>query len=123
MVDASLSNVEKFSPKVAKVVQNEIVVRLMDSFSNPVTSLQSQLRFQPVNNHSFLRWTFVDNNNGSYVGQYQARDLGRYNVCVTFEDKHLSPCPFEIDVYESEFCKYIDRVSILISQYGIFYDS
>ncbi|XXG51751.1 hypothetical protein AAC387_Pa03g0252 [Persea americana] len=114
VVDASLSNVEKFSPKVAKVVQNEIVVHLMDSFSNPVVSQQSQLRFQPVNNQSFLRWTFVDNNNGSYVGQYQARDLGRYNVCVTFEDKHLSPCPFEIDVYEREYFPkaYDDNISV-----------
>lgn len=110
MVEVSLSKVKTFSPKVAKVVQNEIVVQLMDSFSNPVLSQQSQLSFQisPVNKQSLLRWTFVDKNNGSYVGQYQAQDLGKYNVCVSFEDKHLSPCPFEIDVYESEFCDYID---------------
>ncbi|XLR61116.1 hypothetical protein S83_011788 [Arachis hypogaea] len=34
-VNGSLSNVVKFSFKVAKMLENEILVQLMDSFANP----------------------------------------------------------------------------------------
>ncbi|XP_058067826.1 protein GAMETE EXPRESSED 2 isoform X2 [Magnolia sinica] len=105
MVDASQSSIVKFVPRVAKHVINELVVQLMDSFSNPVTSQQKKLSFEidPIRNSSFLRWDFIDNKDGSYFGYYLPTILGTYKISILFEDKHLSPSPFEISVHEREY--------------------
>ncbi|XP_020976556.1 protein GAMETE EXPRESSED 2 isoform X2 [Arachis ipaensis] len=75
-VNGSLSNVVKFSSKVAKMSENEILVQLMDSFSNPVLAQQSS---------------------------YMAKDVGTYEICASFDGKDILPCPFSINVYSSEY--------------------
>lgn len=95
----------QFVPKVPKLVENEILVQLVDSFSNPVTFQQTKLslEFRSYNSSGFLIWTFEDKMNGSYIGHYIANDIGSYEICISFEDKHLSPCPFSAFVYSSKF--------------------
>ncbi|XP_077238223.1 gamete expressed 2 [Tasmannia lanceolata] len=116
MVDTSLSSVVKFAPNVTRLVRNDVIVELMDQFSNPVLSQHSKLSLKtgPVNNSGFLRWRFVDNEDGSYVGYYLARDLGSYNICVSFEDKSLSPCPFEVNVYKREYFPQVNNDTISV---------
>ncbi|KAF6176765.1 hypothetical protein GIB67_031576 [Kingdonia uniflora] len=111
-----LSKVVKFVAKVPKLIKNEIAVQLVDSFSNPVSLQQRKisLEVRSVNNSGFLAWTFVDNNNGSYTGHYLAKEIGAYEICVSFEDKYLSPCSFWIYVYSSEYFPkaYNDTISV-----------
>ncbi|KAJ4955934.1 hypothetical protein NE237_012717 [Protea cynaroides] len=104
-VDVSLSGVVKFVPKVSKLVRNEIVVNLMDSFSNPILSQQSKLSLEigSVNNSGFSNWNFSDHRNGSYIGYFLAKDVGTYEMCISFERKRLSPCPFGVNVYSGEY--------------------
>ena len=103
-VNISVSRVVKFPPKALKLVRNEVVVQLMDSLSNPVLSEQSKLNLELVsdNKTGFSSWMFTDNNDGSYTGHYLAMEVGTYQMCVSFEGKQLSPCPFEINVYGSK---------------------
>lgn len=99
-------------------MKNEVLVQLMDAFSNPILSQQTKLAFQidSVNSSSFMRWAFADNEDGSYIGYYLARDLGAYNICISFEDKNLPPCPFEIHVHESKSQKqYLYYITCYIS--------
>ncbi|XP_038991742.1 protein GAMETE EXPRESSED 2-like [Hibiscus syriacus] len=104
-VNISVSGVVAFAPKALKLVRNEIVVQLMDSFSNPVVSETSKLRIvlTSVEKPGFSNWMFVDNNDGSYIGHYLAMEVGTYEMCVLFEGNHFSPCPFAINVYGSEY--------------------
>ncbi|XP_062104334.1 protein GAMETE EXPRESSED 2 [Humulus lupulus] len=106
-VNISLSRVVKFSPKVPKLIKNEVVVELMDSFHNPVMSQQSRLKLEVAasmkNASGFLSWKFLDNNNGSYTGHYTAKDIGNYQICASFDGKSFDPCPFEVNVYSSEY--------------------
>lgn len=95
----------KFSPKAPKLVRNEVVVQLMDSFSNPVVSEQSKLNLELAttgNMTGFSSWMFVDNNDGSYTGHYLSMEVGTYEMCILFDGKNLSPCPFVINVYGSK---------------------
>lgn len=104
LVDTSLSNVQRFTPYVRRCVKNEVVVQLVDSYQNPVLAEQTKLNFQvfSVNSSNFMKWEFLDKGNGSYTGHYMAKDLGAYKICIFFEDRHLSPCPFEVHAYESK---------------------
>lgn len=107
----SLSSVVKFDHKVKLSVENEVVVRLVDSFMNPVVSFESKLKFQlisgsittPGSTMSFVPKEFVDNRDGSYTAHYVARGLGSYGICVLYEDKQLAPCPFEVTVLAGNF--------------------
>lgn len=103
-VNISLSGVLKFSPKVPKLIKNEIIVQLLDSFQNPVLSQQSRLKLEIVsrNNSEFSSWMFVDNNDGSYTVHYLAKDVGTYEICASFNGKSFSPCPFGVNVYSSK---------------------
>lgn len=95
-----------FDPRVKRKVGNEVLVRLVDSFMNPVVSLESTLRFQltsanittPMNTSSFVAGEFVDNKDGSYTAHYVARYPGSYSMCIQLEDGQLAPCPFEVYV-------------------------
>ena len=93
------------APKVPKLIKNEIVVQLMDAFSNPVLSQQSLLSLEiaSANRSGFSNGMFVDNNDGSYTCQYLAEDVGTYEICVSFDGKHFAPCPFEVNVYSGKF--------------------
>ncbi|XVF66194.1 hypothetical protein PTKIN_Ptkin10aG0015900 [Pterospermum kingtungense] len=104
-VNISLSGVVKFAPKAPKLVRNEVVVQLMDSFSNPVLSEQSKLNLELASGNmtGFSTWMFVDNNDGSYTGHYLSLEVGTYEMCTSFDGKKLSPCPFMINVYGSEY--------------------
>ncbi|PON88358.1 1,4-alpha-glucan-branching enzyme [Trema orientale] len=106
-VNISLSGVVKFAPKVPKLIKNEVVVQLMDSFHNPVMSQQSRLKLEVAssmkNTSGFSSSMFLDNNDGSYTGHYTAKDTGTYQICASFDGKRFSPCPFEVNVYSSEY--------------------
>ncbi|KAJ7955133.1 protein GAMETE EXPRESSED 2 [Quillaja saponaria] len=115
-VNISVSGVRKFSPKVPKLLMNEIIVQLKDSFLNPVPSQQSRLKLEiaSINSSGFSTWNFVDNNDGSYSGQYMAKEVGTYEVCASFDGNRFSPCPFGVNVYTSEYfpTAYNDTISI-----------
>ncbi|KAK9288766.1 hypothetical protein L1049_017230 [Liquidambar formosana] len=115
-VDISLSGVVKFAPKVPKLIKNEVLVQLLDSFFNPLLSQQSRLKLEigSVNSSGFQTWMFVDNGNGSYVGNYLAKDVGTYELCASFDGNRFSPCPFGVNVYSSEYFPkaYNDTISV-----------
>ncbi|KAF2300171.1 hypothetical protein GH714_010338 [Hevea brasiliensis] len=115
-VNVSLSKVVKFAPKVPKLTENEIWVQLMDTFSNPVLSQQSLLKLEiaSVNRSGFSTGMFVDNDDGSYTCQYMARDVGTYEMCVSFDGIRFSPCPFGVNVYGGEYFPkaYDDKISV-----------
>ncbi|KAL3812927.1 hypothetical protein ACJIZ3_014195 [Penstemon smallii] len=68
MVNVSLSGVVKFATKVPKMVKNEIVVRLVDSYYNPILLQESKLKLEiaSINKSAFSAWMFLDNHNGEY---------------------------------------------------------
>ncbi|KAI3968530.1 hypothetical protein MKX01_007840 [Papaver californicum] len=115
-VNIELSKVVQYVAKVPKVVENQISVELVDSFFNFVAFQQTKLSFEyrVVNSSGLLIWTFEDKMNGSYVGHSAAKDIGSYEICVSFGDKHLSPCPFWVFVYSREYFPkaYNDAVSV-----------
>ncbi|KAK3001560.1 hypothetical protein RJ639_021183 [Escallonia herrerae] len=115
-VNASLSRVVDYAPKVPKLIKNKILVELRDSFSNPVMFQQSKLKLDisSINKSEFSTWGFVDNKNGSYTGSYRVKDVGTYEICASLSGKHVLPCPFGVNVYSSEhFPKaYNDAVSV-----------
>ncbi|KAJ9699630.1 hypothetical protein PVL29_005479 [Vitis rotundifolia] len=114
-VNMTLSGVVKYAPKVPKLIKNEIVVKLLDSFSNPIMLQQSRLKLEIGSiNSSGLSWMFVDNNDGSYVAHYLAKDVGTYELCASFDGNHFLPCPFGVNVYSSEYFPkaYDDVVSV-----------
>ncbi|XP_019107950.2 protein GAMETE EXPRESSED 2 isoform X1 [Beta vulgaris subsp. vulgaris] len=104
-VNMSLSSVVKYEPKVQKLVRNEVIIQVMDSFYNPVLSQQSKLKVEigSINHSDFVTWMFVDNNNGSYTGQYQINDTGTFELCATFNGNKFLPCPFGVNVYNSDY--------------------
>lgn len=104
-VNLSLSGMVEYAPKVSKMIRNDIIVHLMDSYSNPVQLQHSKLKLEiaSVNRSGFSTWMFVDNNDGSYTAGYLAKDVGTYEICASFEGQHLRPCPFGVNVYSSKF--------------------
>nr|XP_009757468.1 PREDICTED: protein GAMETE EXPRESSED 2 [Nicotiana sylvestris] len=115
-VNISLSGPVKFSPKVAKLTQNEIIVRLMDSYSNPVVLQQSKLKLEigSVNRSGFSTWTFIDNKDGTYNGSYMAKDVGTYELCASFDGMRFMPCPFGVNVYTSEYFPRVQNDSVWV---------
>ncbi|GMH08294.1 hypothetical protein Nepgr_010134 [Nepenthes gracilis] len=115
-VNITLSGVVKYSPQVQKKMKNEIIVRLMDSFYNPVLGGQSKLKLEigSINDSGFKTWTFVDNNDGSYIGHYLLKDVGSYELCASFDGHRFLPCPFGVNAYSSEYFPraYDDSVSV-----------
>ncbi|KAH9683533.1 protein GAMETE EXPRESSED 2 [Citrus sinensis] len=115
-VNMTLSGVVKFTPKVAKLITHEVVVQLLDSYSNPVLSQQSRLKLEitSMNSSGFSSWMFVDNNDGSYSGHYLAMDVGTYEMCVSYDGTNFSLCPFLVNVYSSQYFPkaYDDKVSV-----------
>ena len=100
----SMSGVVKYGPKTEKIVKNEVIVQLLDSFSNPVLSQGSNLKLEmgSINNSNFMTGMFEDNNNGTYTVQYQVNDTGTYELCVSFKGEEFFPCPFGVNVYNSK---------------------
>ncbi|GMJ12238.1 gamete expressed 2 [Hibiscus trionum] len=124
-VNISVSGVVQFAPKALKLVRNEIVVQLMDSFSNPVVSESSKLKLVLTSVHKpgFSHWMFEDNNDGSYTGHYLAMEVGTYELCALFEGYHFSPCPFAVNVYGSNyFPKAYDDIISLWEDESISFD-
>ncbi|KAL9256842.1 GAMETE EXPRESSED 2-like protein [Drosera capensis] len=103
VVNTSLSGVLKYAPKIQKQMKNEIVVQLMDSFHNPVTSQQGKLELKigSMNNSGFVSWTFLDNNDGSYVGEYLLKDVDTYEICASFDGYCFLPCIFGVNAYSN----------------------
>ncbi|KAK6161087.1 hypothetical protein DH2020_004468 [Rehmannia glutinosa] len=116
VVNVSLSGVVKFAEKVPKLVKNEIVVQLMDSYFNPVLLQESKLKLEiaSINRSAFQTWMFSDNNDGSYSVNYLAQDVGTYEICASYSGEHFIPCPFGVNVYNNEYFPqaYNDTVSV-----------
>lgn len=95
----------KFAPKVSKLIKNEIVVQLMDSYHNPVLLQQSKLKLEiaSINRSASSTWTFSDNNDGYYTGSYLANDVGTYELCASYDGNRFVPCPFGVNVYSGKF--------------------
>ncbi|CAH2044666.1 unnamed protein product [Thlaspi arvense] len=104
-VNVTACSVTQFSAKVLKEIKNEFVVLLVDGFYNPVPSQPSRLKLDitSANTSSFTTWNFVDNNDGTYTGSYLAMEVGTYRMCVTFDNKTIQPCPFDVNVYSSGY--------------------
>ncbi|GAB2295199.1 hypothetical protein Dimus_029374 [Dionaea muscipula] len=115
-VNTSLSGVVKYAAKVQKQMKNEIIVKLVDSFYNPVVLQHSKLNLEiaSINNSGFVSWMFVDNNDGSYMGHYLVKDVGTYELCASFDGYRFLPCPFGVNAYSSEYFPkaYDDPVSV-----------
>ncbi|KAK4477843.1 hypothetical protein RD792_017106 [Penstemon davidsonii] len=105
VVNVSLSGVVKFATKVPKMVKNEIVVRLVDSYYNPIPLQESKLKLEiaSINKSAFSAWMFLDNHNGSYTATYLANDVGTYEICASYDGHRFLPCPFGVNVYNSEY--------------------
>nr|TKR98732.1 hypothetical protein D5086_0000200490 [Populus alba] len=104
-VNVSLSTIQKFSLRAPKMIENEMAVQLVDSFFNPVLSQQSRLTLEiaSVNKSGFSSGMFVDNDNGTYCIRYAVKDVGAYEMCVSFDGKRLSPCPLGVNMYGVEY--------------------
>ncbi|KAK4737674.1 hypothetical protein R3W88_001371 [Solanum pinnatisectum] len=115
-VNTSLSGLVKPSPKVPKLTKNEVTVQLMDSYSNPVLLQQSKLELEisSVNSSGSSIWTFSDNKNGTYSGNYLAKDVGTYELCASFDGMRLMPCPFGVNVYTSEYFPRVQNDSVWV---------
>ncbi|KAE8807088.1 protein GAMETE EXPRESSED 2 [Hordeum vulgare] len=121
-VDTSLSSAPMFDPRIKRSVKNNVTVRLVDSFMNPVVSLEPQLRLQltsanitaPMNTSSFTAGEFVNNKDGSYTAHYVAKFLGLYGMCIMFENRQLTPCPFQVLVLPDEYFSEVrdDNISV-----------
>ncbi|KAL1548471.1 protein GAMETE EXPRESSED 2 [Salvia divinorum] len=105
VVNISLSGVVSFAEKVVKMVKNDIVVRLVDSYSNPVLLQESHLRLEiaSINRSAFSTWDFAENNNGLYTVNYLANDIGTYEMCASYKGERFVPCPFGVHVYNYEY--------------------
>ncbi|CAH8359497.1 unnamed protein product [Eruca vesicaria subsp. sativa] len=115
-VNVATCSVTQFNAKVRKEIKNDIVVLLVDGFNNPVPSQPSRLKLEitSANTSSFTTWKFVDNTDGTYTGSYLVMDVGTYQMCVSFDDKHIQPCPFDVNVYSSGYFPkaYDDEVNV-----------
>lgn len=102
IVNIRKSSVIKFEANVKISTKSEVVVQLLDSSKNPISSSGSNLHLQiGANNDSIITaYPFIEMNNGLYHGYYVVREVGVYNVCVLLEDNALAPCPFEVQVHE-----------------------
>ncbi|XP_010547016.1 PREDICTED: protein GAMETE EXPRESSED 2 isoform X2 [Tarenaya hassleriana] len=110
------SSVTQFNAKVPKQIKNELVVLLLDNFYNPVLSQSSRLKLEitSANTSGFTTWPFVDNHDGTYTGSYLVMEVGTYRMCVIFDNAHIRPCPFDINVYSGEYFPkaYDDTVNV-----------
>ncbi|KAL0414762.1 UNVERIFIED_CONTAM: protein GAMETE EXPRESSED 2 [Sesamum radiatum] len=104
-VNVSLSGVVKFAQKVPKLIKNEIVVQIVDSYYNPVLLQQSKLKLEiaSLNKSASSTWMFSDDNYGTYSGSYLAKDVGTYEICASYNGERFIPCPFGVNVYNSEY--------------------
>ncbi|CAI8590125.1 unnamed protein product [Vicia faba] len=104
-VNITLSSVVRFSSKVPKLLKNEIVVQVLDSYLNPVLSQESRLKLEitSTNRSGFSTWDTIDNEDGSYTCSYMVKDVGTYEICASFDGMHFLPCPLSINVYSNEY--------------------
>ncbi|XP_010027085.2 protein GAMETE EXPRESSED 2 [Eucalyptus grandis] len=104
-VNMSVSGVVKYDAKVPKLIKNEVVVRLMDSFYNPIISQHSRLKLEIVSTNSSgsSSWVFTDNGDGSYTVYYIAPDIGTYEMSAAIDGNRFASSPQRINVYGSEY--------------------
>ncbi|KAF8017474.1 hypothetical protein BT93_H2599 [Corymbia citriodora subsp. variegata] len=115
-VNMSVSGVVKYDAKVPKLIKNEVVVRLMDTFYNPIISQHPRLKLEIVSTNSSesSSWGFTDNNDGSYTAYYTAPDVGTYEMSAAIDGNRFASSPQWINVYGSEYFPkaYEDAVSV-----------
>ncbi|XP_020592213.1 protein GAMETE EXPRESSED 2-like isoform X2 [Phalaenopsis equestris] len=105
LVDTVKSKVVNSESEVRSIGKIEILVELVDSFWNYVPSQEANLKLQlqGPNNTSLLKTTFIESKDGLYIGYYLPTSPGSFNICVSFEEKILSPCPVKFHVHESKY--------------------
>ncbi|CAN6449712.1 unnamed protein product [Victoria cruziana] len=115
-VDVNTSSIQKIERAVRRQVDNAVLIRLTDSFSNPIYSQKSKMKLvvDPKLNSSFTSGLFEEYENGSYVGHYVANQTGTYEVCVLYQDQKLDPCPFEVQAYDSDYFPEAKNLSLSI---------
>ncbi|XP_056168566.1 protein GAMETE EXPRESSED 2 isoform X2 [Syzygium oleosum] len=115
-VNMSVSGVVKYDAKVPKLINNEVVVRLMDTFYNPIVSQHARLKLEIISTNSSgsSSWDFTDNNDGSYTVYYVAPDVGTYEMSAALDGNRFASSPLRINVYGSEYFPkaYEDAVSV-----------
>ncbi|KFK40717.1 gamete expressed 2 protein [Arabis alpina] len=115
-VNVAACSVTQFNAKVPKEIKNEIVVLLLDGYYNPVPLQPYRLKLEitSANTSSFTTWEFVDNNDGTYIGSYLAMEVGTYRMCVSFDNEHIQPCPFDVNVYSNGYFPkaYDDEITV-----------
>ncbi|KAL0348648.1 UNVERIFIED_CONTAM: protein GAMETE EXPRESSED 2 [Sesamum angustifolium] len=105
-VNVSLSGVVKFAQKIPKLIKNEIVVQLVDSYYNPVLLQQSKLKLEiaSLNKSASSTWMFSDDNDGT--------------IAVATWRKMLAPMRYVLHIMESDSYReyfpkaYNDTVSV-----------
>lgn len=105
----SLSGVTKFAQEVPKMIKNQIVVQLVDSYSNPVPlqQLKIKLEIASINKSASSTGMFSDKKDGSYSVEYQANEVGTYEICASYNGERFLPCPFGVNVHDR---KSLDRI-------------
>lgn len=100
----SLSGVTQFAQEVPKLAKNRIVVHLVDSYSNPVLQEQSKLKLEiaSINRSASSTGMFSENEDGSYSVEYQASDVGTYEICASYDGERFLPCPIGVNVHDSK---------------------
>ncbi|XP_076947328.1 protein GAMETE EXPRESSED 2-like [Bidens hawaiensis] len=99
----SISGVIKYRTKASAVIVNDVLLRLVDSFDNPILSQERKLKLVIASKDgSFFPCRFYDNYDGTYSGCYQAYSPGYYELCISYAGKRLLPWPFGIHVLDSK---------------------
>lgn len=116
-MDLSKSTLVKYEAEVSQIVPNYFLVRLMDSYYNPVAS-QAQnldLKIVSLDHHKYCYpFNFKENNNGTYTGGYMIMDPGRHELSITFKGQHFLPYPFGVNVLLGKFKKQINILSFIL---------
>ncbi|KAJ4826072.1 hypothetical protein Tsubulata_041704 [Turnera subulata] len=66
-------------------------------FRKEVRAEGLQLEIVSLNKSGFSTGSFADNIDGTYRGPYLVKEVGTYEMCVSFDKRRLSPCPFAIN--------------------------
>ncbi|XP_076914940.1 protein GAMETE EXPRESSED 2-like [Bidens hawaiensis] len=99
----SISGVVKYRKKASAGILNDLLVRLVDSFYNPILSQEGRLKLVIASKDgSFFPCRFYDNYDGTYSGCYQAYSPGYYELCISYAGKRLLPWPFGVHVLDNK---------------------
>ncbi|KAK8965176.1 Protein GAMETE EXPRESSED 2 [Platanthera guangdongensis] len=105
VVDTSKSKVLNLESEVKQLGNNEVLVELVDSYWNHVPSQEKNLnlQLQGPNSSMLLKTAFVESKDGLYTGYYLSKIPGTYNICISFAEMILYPCPIMVHLHERNY--------------------